>query len=172
MNIPQPKLPHITLPTIRSIPTIPHVGCAGGDGTSYVGKQFGNVPDLHAVLHIRTVKKALAEQIYALLKGQLPFATRPPFYDARMVQLTNEVAELTEALTSIVSEVSGDINDAINFVGEKITAMNELKNAIAAVPEQARSAVDRLMFERYGRYAQELNAQKHRLQSTLDCVTS
>lgn len=172
MSIPLPRLPNITLPTIRSIPTIPFVGCAGADGTSYVGKQFGNLPDLHSLLHVRTLKKALAEQIYALIQGELPDALRPAPYAARAAQLINEVAQLTSALTSIVNDVSSDINDAIGFVDEKITAINAAKNAIAAVPDEARSAVQRVMFERYGRYAQELNAQKGRLQSTLACVTS
>src|SRR4051794_31476092 len=88
------KPPNLNVPTIAGLPTIPHVGCTGGDATAYFGGQFGGLPDLQALSHIRVIKKALEEQIYALLKGELPFATRPPIYDARMVQLTNEVAEI------------------------------------------------------------------------------
>ena len=74
--IPQPKLPSLSLPTIRSLPTIPFVGCAGGDGTTYLGDQFGNLPDLQAALHAKALKKALVEQVYALVQGQLPDPAR------------------------------------------------------------------------------------------------
>jgi len=172
LQIPQTKLPHLALPAIRNIPTVPHVGCAGADGTSYVGKQFGNLPDLHAVLHLKTLKKALDEQVYALIEGELPFVTRPPIYAARAAQLTNEIAELVDATTSIVNTVTSNINDAIGYVNQQVAAVNAAKNLIAGVPEGARSAVQKLMFDRYGRYAQELNAQKTRLQSSLTCIGS
>src|SRR5258708_34685257 len=115
-QIPQAKLPHLVLPSIRSIPTIPHVGCAGADGTSYIGKQFANLPDLHALLHLKTLKKALDEHVYALIQGELPFVTRPPIYAARAAQLTNEIAELVNAITSIADEVTSNIEDAIGYV--------------------------------------------------------
>src|SRR5216684_2660472 len=142
--IPQPRLPHTTLPTIRGIPTIPHVGCAGADGTSYIGEQFGNLPDLHALLHLKTLKKALNEQIYALLEGELGQIPRAPVYAARAAQLVDEVAELVDAITSIANEVESNINDAIGYVNNQVAAVNQAKNAIAGVPEAARSAVDRL----------------------------
>lgn len=170
-QIPQPKLPQITLPTIRGLPTIPHVGCSGGQGTSYVGEQFGNAPDLNTVLHIRTLKKALDEQIYALLKGQLPFATRPPIYDARMVQLTSDVADLVTELNDAIGKVTAETQAAITFVNQKVGEMNSAKNAILGLPESARSAAQTVMIERYDRYVSRLNAQANRLQSTIACVS-
>jgi hypothetical protein len=172
VQIPQPKLPHLALPAISGIPTIPHVGCAGADGTSYIGKKFGNLPDLHALLHLKTLQKALNEQVYALIEGELPDALRPVPYAARAAQLTNEIADLVNAVTSIVTDLTDNINDAINYADQQIAAVNEAKNMIAGVPEGARSAVQKLMFERYGRYASELNAQKARLQSAITCIGS
>jgi hypothetical protein len=169
--LPQPKLPQITTPTIRGLPTIPHVGCAGGHGTTYLGEQFGDLPDLNTILHIKTVKKALNEQIYALLKGELPFATRPPIYDARMVQLTSEVADLVVELNDAIGKVTDEANAAITFVNQKVGEMNAAKNLILAVPASARSTAQTVMLQRYQRYVGSLNAQANRLQSTIACVS-
>jgi hypothetical protein len=155
------------------VPTLPlGIGCAGADGNSYLGKQFGNLPSLHKLLHLKTLQKALNEQIYVLIQGKLSDALRPVPYDARAVQLTNEVATLETEITSVVNEVTGDINASIDFVNEKVAAVNEAKALIESVPAGARTAVQKLMLERYGRYAQELNAQIGRLQSALSCVQS
>lgn len=172
MSIPEAKLPHLTLPTIKNLPTIPHVGCAGGDGTSYVGNRFGNLPDLQALLHLKALHKLLNEQMYALLKGELTDIPRAAAYAARLTTLTDEVAEMVAMITDTVNDLTANINDAIGYVDQQLAAVNSAKNLIVAVPEGARSAVQKLMFERYGRYAQELNAQKGRLQSTIECIAS
>lgn len=170
--VPAPRLPHLTLPTVRPIPTIPHVGCAGGSGTTYVGAQFGNLPDLHAALAIKKLKKALEEQIYALVQGQLPDLTRPPVYAARAAQLVNEVAELVQTLNQVVTGLIAEANAAINFVNGTINDINAAKAALETVPEGARNAVQRLMMQRYERYLGELNAQVGRLQSTITCIST
>lgn len=165
--IPEAKLPNLTLPAIRPLPTIPFVGAAPGDASSFVGEQFGNAPDLNSVLHIKTLRKALEEQIYALLKGQLPFATRPPVYAAREAQLINEVAELVTAMNTVIGEVTGSVNAAIAYANQQLAAVNQAQAAIASVPAAARSAVQKLLLDRYARYATELNAQVARQQQTL-----
>jgi hypothetical protein len=170
MAIPEPKLPNLNLPAIRNLPAITHVGCAPGDPNSFVGEQFGNAPDLNSVLHIRSLQKALAEQIYALIQGELPQPAREPLYAARAAQLTNEVTDLVNAMTAIAGEVTGSINAAIDYANEQLTAVNQAKAAITAVPAQARSAVQRLMNERYTRYAAELNAQIARSEAALACL--
>lgn len=172
-TIPQPRLPNITLPAIRNIPTLPlGIGCAGADANSFLGEQFGNVPSLHKLMHLKTLRKALNEQVYALLEGELPDSLRPTPYAARAAQLTNELVDVATGITDVINEVTGDINATLNFVNEKIAAVNDSKNLIAGVPENARSAVQKLMFERLGRYATELNAQAGRLQSALTCVSA
>jgi len=170
--IPQAKLPNITLPTIRSIPSIPHVGSAGASGTTYIGEQFGNLPDLHAVLHIKTLKKALEEQIYALIQGKLPDPARPIPYDARALQLVDEVAELASSLNDVVAGVMAEVNAAIDFVNGKIAEVNAAKAAIESVPQGARDAVQQLMLQRHDRYAHELTAQAGRLESTIESIGS
>lgn len=172
MSIPEAKLPPLTLPTIDGLPTIPHVGCAGGDGTSYLGKKFGNAPDLHRLLHLKALQKVLGEQMYALLKGELTDIPRAAAYAARLATLTSEVADMVSAITETINDLTANINDAISYVDQQVAAVNSAKNMIEGVPDAARSAVQRLMFENYGRYVQELNAQKTRLQSAITCIAS
>src|SRR6185503_7841946 len=130
--IPQPRLPNIALPVIHGLPTLPlGIGCAGADGNSYLGKQFGNLPSLHKLLHLKAGKKYLEEQIYALIQGEAIQPVRSPIYAARAAQLTNEVATLVTEITSVIDEVSGDITASINFVNEKVAAVNEAKDLIA-----------------------------------------
>lgn len=172
VQIPPAKLPHITLPVIRGIPTIPFVGSAGADGTTYVGEQFGNLPDLHAVLGIKKLKKALEEQIYALIQGQLPQPARSPLYAARAAQLANEVAQLVGLLNQVVAGVTAEAQAAIGFVNTKIGEVNSAKAAIEAVPVGARNAVQKLMLQRYQRYVGELNAQGGRLQTAINSTGS
>ena len=169
-TIPQPKLPHLSLPAIGNLPSLPHIGCAGGDANSYLGKQFGNLPDLQTVLHLKAAKKFVEEQIYALFKGQLPDLTRPPVYAARQAQLAGEladmVAELNDAITRVVSEATA----ALDFVNGKINQLNSAKNDFLAVPEQSRSALQRAALEEFDACVGELNQQVTRLQSSITCV--
>lgn len=170
IQVPQPKLPHVALPTIRTIPTIPHVGCAGASGTSYVGTQFGNVPDIGAALAIKALKKSLEEQIYALIQGELPQVVRAPIYAARAAQLVNEVAEVVATLNQVISAVTGEATAAINAVNAKAADLNAAKSVLEGIPVGARNAVQRLMITRYQRYVGELNAQAGRLQTTIACI--
>jgi methyl-accepting chemotaxis protein len=172
MNLPGAKLPHVTLPTIRSIPTIPHVGCAGAQATTYVGQQHGNAPDIGAVRAMKALKKSLDEQIYALFQGMLPDGARPPVYQARALQLVNEVAEVVTTINQVIAEVTEETSAAITATNAKIGEMNAAKSALENIPEGARSKVQQLMAQRYARYAGELTAQAGRLQSTIDCVAS
>lgn len=168
--IPGPKLPTLTLPSIRSIPTIPFVGSAAASGTTYIGEQFGNVPDLNVVLHIKTVKKALLEQIYALIEVELPDPVRPIPYAARAAQLTNELAEVAAFLAEIVAGITAEVNAAIDFANERIGEVNQAKSEIESTAAGARSPLQQLMLQRYDRYEGELAAQVGRLQSTLESL--
>jgi len=172
MSVPEPRLPHITLPNIRAIPTIPHVGCAGATGTTYVGAQFGNVPDIGAALAIKALKKSLEEQIYALIQGELPQPARAPIYAVRAAQLADEVAEVVATLNGLIAGVTAEANAAIDFVNGQIAGVNQAKNALEEIPEGARDVVQRLMIERYTRYAGELAAQAARLESTIECIAA
>lgn len=164
------KLPSVTLPTIRSMPSIPSVGCAGGDGTSYIGEQFGGLPDVQAALHLKALTKAINEQIYALLQGELPQPARAPVYAARAAQLAQYVVSLASTLNEVVGRVTGEATATINFINGKISEVNAAKAAIMSVPSASHSAAQRLLLSRYNTYASELNAQIARVNATVSCI--
>jgi len=170
--LPPPKLPHLPLPNVRGLPNIPHVGCAGGSATSYLGEQFGGLPDLQAALAMKNLKKALEEQIYALIQGELPDATRPPVYAARAAQLVNEVADVVQALNQLIAQVTAEANASINFINSKIDDINAAKSIVLTIPAAARNGVQRLALERYDEYLGELNSQAGRLQATMACIAA
>ncbi len=170
--IPEPKLPHLALPNIRNVPAIPHVGSAGASATVMVGEQFGNLPDLHAAVHLKTLKKALLEQVYALIQGELPQLARAPVYAARAAQLTNELAELATLFDGVVAAVTAEANAAIGFVNGKIADITAAKTAVEAIPAGARNAVHQLAIARYAQYMGELNAHKGRLQTVVGSIGS
>jgi hypothetical protein len=170
--VPPAKLPNIPLPQIRSLPHIPFVGCAGGSATTFIGEQFGDLPDMATVLHIKALKKSLEEQIYALIQGELPDALRPPVYAARAAQLVAEVLEIVATLNTIIGGVIGEAEAAISFVNGKIGEMNAARAAIMNIPPTARTAAQRLMLGRYNEVATELNGQISRLQSTITCIAA
>ncbi|HEY6232796.1 MAG TPA: hypothetical protein VIW64_16145 [Pyrinomonadaceae bacterium] len=172
LQVPPPKLPHIALPNVRAIPTIPHVGCAGAQGTTYVGQQFGNAPDIGAARAIKALKKALEEQIYALLQGELPQPARAPIYAARAAQLADEVADVVATLNDLIAGVTAETNAAISFVNDTIAEVNQAQSTLLEIPEGARDVVQRVMIERYTRYAGELTAQAARLGTTIECISA
>jgi hypothetical protein len=172
ITLPPARLPHLPLPNIHALPTIPSVGCAGGNGATYIGEQFGDLPDLNAISHIKALKKSMDEQIYALIKGELPDAARPAVYAARAAQLVSQVASLVSLLNTLTTSVTAEAQASISFCNAKIAEMNQAKSALQNIPESARTNVQRLMLTRYNEYASELNGQIARLNSTIDCVAS
>ena len=170
LQIPSPKTIHITSPSVRLPFQIPFIGCTGGSAKTFVGEQLGNIPDTQTLLHIKNLKKSLEEQIYALIKGQLPDIARPPVYAARAAQLVTEVASLVAALNSVISSAIAEINAAISFVNQKKTELENSLNEILAIPSEQLRASQELMQQRYQEYLGELNAQIGRLQSTLGCL--
>lgn len=171
-NIPVPKLPSVTLPSIRGLSNIPGVGCPGALGTTFVGEQFGNLPDLQVLAHIKSLKKAMEEQIYALIQGQLPFITRPPVYAARAAQLIAYVAQIIAALNQIVGGIIAEVNAAVGFIQQKRSELNSALSIVMAIPASTRTAAQRLMLQRYREYVGELDAQKMRLLSSISCLLS
>jgi hypothetical protein len=169
-QIPPPKTIHVAIPTIRLPIDIPFVGCTGGSAKTYVGKQLGNLPDLATMLHIRTILKALQEQIYALIQGELPDVLRAPVYAARAAQLIAQVASIISTINDVITRVLAEVNAAITFANQKIAELQTLANQFASIPESALTLAQQLMMQRYQEYTGELNAQIGRLQSTLGCL--
>lgn len=170
LQIPQAKLPSINLPAIRSIPSIPGVGCVGASGSSYLGQQFGNVPDVLAAAHLRALIKAYTDQIFALIKGELSDVPRAIAYAAKAAELAQYVIDLTTELNQVIGDVVGEVTGTINFVNSKIEEVNTAASLIEAIPQEARSKLQNLALSRYNEYLQELNQQIARLQSTVTCI--
>ena len=169
-RLPKAKLPNLSLPRIKRIPQIPFVGCAPSSATTLVGKQFGNVPDLEKVLHIRALKKALEEQIKALIDGQLPVIARAPKYAASAVRLANELQQLLSGLAEAAQGMAAEYDAAVSFANGKIAELNRAAGEIQALPEAARSKVQKLTLDRYNDYAREITAQVGRLQQAKGCL--
>lgn len=171
-QLPPLKLPSLALPSIRSMPSIPGVGCVPSDGHSYLGEQFGNLPDVQTLLHVKHLKKVVAEEIEALIEGYLPAPARAPLWATRVAKLTEYIAELNEVLTETVGRATAEINATLNFISSKQAELNNALSQIQSVSEAARSATQKLMAQRYNEYLGELDAQATRLQATIACFSS
>jgi uncharacterized protein YukE len=172
VRIPQVKPPHIQLPTIRLPIHIPHVGCPGADAHSYIGAQFGNLPDLYDALHTKHLRKVINDQIYALLKGQLPTPLRKGLYFQKALELIQHVAEIVAVLNQVIGQAVAEYNQTIAFINQK---KGELNQAIEDLNEMAGSggtAVQRLARQRYQEYLGELDAQLTRLGTSISCIVA
>jgi hypothetical protein len=166
----EPKLPNLNLPAIRNLPMIPGIGCAGGNATSYLGAQFGGLPDLQAVLHIKALKKHYEDMMLTLIEGYVPAALRAPVWAMRVANYTTYVANLVAEANALITGVMAEINGSLAFINSKIGELNAAKTALTNIPADARSKVQTKMIQRYNRYLGELDAQSNRLQSTLTCI--
>jgi hypothetical protein len=170
IHIPPPKLPHIQLPQIRLPIHIPHVGCPGAESQSYLGEQFGNLPDLYDALHTKHLRKVINDQIYALLKGQLPTVIRRGFYYQKMLELIQQVVEIVAVLNQVIAQAIAEYNAVIAFINKKKGEINAAIQSINAIPGSARTAVQRLALQRYQEYLGELDTQLSRLATSISCV--
>lgn len=144
---------------IAEPPVIPHVGRVEASSKLLVGKQRTLLPNQSSLTQIRALKKALEEQIYALVKGQLPDAARPPVYAARAAQLANEVGQLVSALNSIITQIQAEAAQARAAAD---AAKHDLQSALSelkTIPPMQRTAAQKLMIERKNEYLNELMAQ-------------
>jgi hypothetical protein len=170
VHIPPPKLPELGLPTIRVPLHIPHVGCPGAEAQSYLGGQFGNLPDLYDALHTKNLRKVINDQIYALLKGQLPTVIRRGFYYQKMLELIRQVAEMISVLNQVIAQAIAEYNAVIAFINRKKGELNRAIQDINGIPGSGRSAVQRLAVQRYQEYLGELDLQISRLNTSISCV--
>jgi hypothetical protein len=146
-TLPTAKLPSWNVPAVRSLPSIPNVGCVSGNATTQIGEQFGNFPDVQALPHIK-----------ALL------------FEARKARLITELTNIVSTATTIAGQVAGEINAAIDGCNEKISDLNAAKAAVMQTPENMRSLIQRKTLERYDEYIGEVNDQMGRLQTALACL--
>jgi len=170
LQLPQAKLPNWNVPSVRSVPTIPNVGCVSGNATTIVGQQFGNLPDLTALPQIKALQKVITEQIGTLVEGKLGQVPRAIVYEVRQARLVQELASIVQEAATIAGQVQAEVNAAISFANERIGDLNASKNAILATPANLRSAVQTKALGRYNEYIGEINGQIGRLQTSLGCL--
>lgn len=169
-QIPMPKIPSYGLPSIQLPAHIPFVGCAAGDGKTYIGRQFGNKPDFESMLGIRSLKKTLEEQVYALIQGQLPDPTRPPVYLARAIEIIAEVVEQVAKLNEIIGEVLEELNAVVEFINLKKAELETQMSFLMGIPDDVLTEVQSMMIENYEFYLGDLDDQIGRLESTVGCL--
>ena len=168
--IPEPKLPDLSLPNIRLPIHIPKVGCPGADARSYVGEQFGSMPDLYDALHLKHLRKVTNDQIFALLKGKLPTVLRKFEYAQKALELIQDVQDFIAVLNQVIGQVIAEYNATIGFINQK---KSELQNSIASlesISAGARTAVQKLAIQRKQEYIGELNKQLSKLQISISCI--
>jgi hypothetical protein len=167
---PVPKLPHIQLPAIRPLPSIPFVNCIPATPEKLTGKQMGAQPDLSALAHIRSLKKNITEKLIILLEGKLPDLPRSIAYEANRVRLVAELAEIIQRGTQIAQQLTEDANGNIAEINDRIEILNEGVAAYTDIAEGARTTIQQKTIDRFGEYIDELNQQKGRWQSVLSCI--
>lgn len=170
VNIPEAKVIQRQQPEIRLPVHLPRIGCPGADARSFVGEQFGNLPDLYDALHIKHLKKIINDQIYALLKGQLPTAIRKGLYFEKALDLIQHIAELIAVFNQVIGQAIAEYNATIAFINQKKGELNQYINEINAIPAQSQTAVNRLAITRYNEYLGELDKQVTRLQTSISCL--
>lgn len=169
-TLPTAKLPSWNLPTVRSLPTIPNVGCVSGNATSFIGDQFGNFPDVQALPHIKALNKVITEQIGTLLEGKLGDIPRAALYEVRRARLVTELVNIVQQGATVASQIQSEVNANIAACNEKIADLNSAKNAILSIPEASRSALQQKTLDRMNTYIAEVNGQIGRLQTSLGCL--
>ncbi|MGA9774012.1 MAG: hypothetical protein WBV94_33585 [Blastocatellia bacterium] len=169
-SIPPPKPWHIPLPTIRLPIHIPQVGCPGADATSLVGEQFGSLPDLYDALHVKHLRKVINDQIYALLKGQLPTALRKVLYLQKAIELINYITSIIAVLNQVIGQAIAEYNAVIGFINQKKAELNAAIAAIHGIPAAAQTATHKLALQRYQEYLGELDKQIARLNTSISCI--
>ncbi len=170
--LPLPQLPHLNLPQVRPLPSIPGVGCAGGDPTAIFGDQYGGLPDLQSVLHLKILKKHYEEMIETLVEGYLNEIPRQAVWAARVAEYTSHIAELVGKFNELVGAMNAAVNANIQAINQTKDELQGMLDGIMAVPEARRNAVQQLMAQRYTEYLGELDAQASRLQDTLTCLSA
>lgn len=172
INIPNAKVPDVHLPVIRLPISIPRIGCPGSDARSYIGEQFGSLPDLYDALHIKHLHKLLNDHIYSLLKGQLPTPLRKPLYLAKALDLIEHVAEIVATFNQVIGQAIAEYNATIVFLNQKKAEINGKLTAVNAIPANAMTAVNRLQRQRYQEYLGELDRQISKLAVSINCIAN
>ncbi|HEX8565415.1 MAG TPA: hypothetical protein VF648_07060 [Pyrinomonadaceae bacterium] len=171
-DFPELKLPHLQLPQIRPLPSIPFVGCIPATPETLVGRQMGKQPDLSALAHIRALKKNIIEKLIILLEGQLPDFPRKIAYETNRVRLVAELAEIVAEGVAIAARLAADAQENIEEINNQIDILNEGISAYQEIGEAVRTRIQQKTIDRFGEYINELEQQKGRWESVMSCITA
>ena len=170
LNALLPRVPTIQLPFVPTFPSLPFIGCFGGDGKTYIGKKYGNRPDIQKLLHIKQLKKWFRENIDGYIEGKLDNPLRAVAFDARAIRLGLELAEIIEDFNETVGQITEEIDAGLDLVNGRINELNGLRGELLALSGDSLSKADQLMLERYNEYLGELDAQVTRLNGSRNCI--
>jgi hypothetical protein len=149
---------------------VPFIGCFPGDGKSYVGKKWGNRPDLLKLNHLKQKKKELEEQIITQTIGKLDNPPRSIAFTAEIARITEDIATVVNGIMETIGEVTEELNAGIALINEKKNELEQVRGELLSIPADVRSKVEQHMIERYNEYFSELDMQAQRLQSTISCL--
>ena len=171
VQLPTIKTPSWNVPPVRSLPTIPTVGCVSGNATTQIGQQMGSFPDIQALPHVKALNKVITEQIGTLLEGKLGDIPRAALYEVRKARLIAELAQIVNQGTQLATQIQNEVNASIEAANAKINDLNAAKDALLEIPENVRSVIQDKMITRYNEYISEVNAQIGRLEESLGCLS-
>lgn len=164
------------VPTIQSefnapVINVPFVGCFSGDGQTYIGRHFGNRPDILRLNHLRQKIKEYEQRIITMTIGKLDNPLRSAGFAEEIVRITEEIAAMTNAVTETVGLLTEELQAGINFVNARMGELDSLITGLQNIPEQLRTRTEVKLLKRYNQYFGELESQAVRLQTAKDCLT-
>lgn len=165
-----PSVPTVQLPFSVPNISVPFIGCFSGDGKTYVGKKYGNRPDLLKLNHLKQKKKELEEEIITQTIGKLDNPARSAAFAEEIIRITSDISEVVDGIMETIGEITEELSAGIAFVNEKKSELEAAREELLAIPSDIRSKVDQHMIERYNEYFGELDAQANRLSSAISCL--
>jgi hypothetical protein len=146
------------------------VGCPGADARSYIGEQFGSLPDLYDALHTKHLRKVINDQIYALLKGQLPTLLRKGLYLIKALELIDDVIAIVSVLNQVIGQAIAEYNATITYINVVKGRLNAAIADINGISATARTETQKLALQRYQEYLGELDRQISQLGTSISCI--
>jgi hypothetical protein len=149
---------------------VPFIGCFSGDGQTYIGRNFGNRPDILRLNHLRQKVKEYEQRIITMTIGQLDNPPRAEGFAEEIVRITADIATMVNAITETVAEVTEELQAGINFVNARMGELDQLRTGLQSIPEELRTRTEAKLIERYNQYFGELESQASRLETAMNCL--
>jgi hypothetical protein len=167
---PPPDIPHFQTPDILGLPHLPLMGCIMGTGTFYSGRQHGDRPHNKVIDQIKHYRQTLLDEIETLIDGQLDNPLRAARFAQKVIDYVDRIANFVQKLNDAIGKVLTEINEDLAFTNQTQQELTAELNKLMAVPETARTELEKLGVTRYNEYLGKLSAQVGRLQGLVNCV--